>query len=34
MQDEWVRVGLLVAVVVVMLVVLRLPKKGKEEERK
>jgi len=32
MEDEWVRIGLLLAVVVVMIVVLKSPKKGKKGE--
>jgi|GEM_PF-1381762 len=30
MQDEWIRIGLLVGAVIVMVVVLRMPKKEKD----
>ena len=34
MQDEWIRIGLLVGAVVVMLLVLRMPKKGQNPSDK
>ncbi len=34
MADEWIRMGLLLAVIVVMVAVLRLPKKRDEEDSK
>jgi hypothetical protein len=33
MQDEWIRMGLLVGVAVVMFVILKTPKKGKSKHR-
>jgi len=31
MQDEWIRIGLLAVAVIVMVVVLKMPKKGRKE---